>query len=176
MSLGKKSYREKPHFVATREHSKTLIIDYPHLRFLSRLFHTRYEDSSTGGQQRWRWGTTGYRVDVNTGRHVDLRATMYRCSNYHRHRSPPSIVGERRTRRADATTWPGRRTLGHIDPGTWYLVFLTFAILNLCLMMWMDTNYNSANVLDALFNVIERWWSKQVVLPRKEEPEFNLKY
>ena len=37
--------------------------------------------------------------------------------------SPPVIVGERRTGRPAAATWPGRRILGHIDPRTWHLVF-----------------------------------------------------
>ena len=45
--------------------------------------------------------------------------------------SPPSIVGERRTGRPAATTWPARHILWHIDPRTWYLVFSTFVMLNL---------------------------------------------
>ena len=65
--------------------------------------------------------------------------------------SPPSIVGERCTGRPATTTWPGRCTPGHKDPRTWYLVFSTFVILNLCRMIWMDTD-----VLHALFAVIER--------------------
>ena len=87
MSRGKNSYGERPHFVATREHSKTLITHCPHLRFLSRLFHTRPEDNTTRGQRRWRCGTTGYRVEVNTGRHDDLRASIQRCFNHRHHRS-----------------------------------------------------------------------------------------
>ena len=74
---GEKSFGERPHFVATREHSKTLLTHYPHLRFLSRLFHTRHEDNGTRGQQRLRCGTTDYREVVNTGRHDDLRSAIY---------------------------------------------------------------------------------------------------
>ena len=75
---------------ALRRHPRaleTLITHCTHLRFLSCLFHTRHEDNFTKGQRRWRWGTTGYRVDVNTGRHVDFRATRYRCFDHRRHRS-----------------------------------------------------------------------------------------
>ena len=119
MSWGKKSYGKRPHFVATRQHTKTLITHYPHLRFLSRVFHTRHKDNGTRGQRRWRCGTTGYRVEVNTGRHFDFRS----CEISMLQSSPPSIVGERCTGRPAATTWPRRRILGHIGPRTWYLVF-----------------------------------------------------
>ena len=68
----------------------TLMTHCTHSRFLSRLFHERYEDSSTGGQQRRRWGTASYRIYVNTGRHVDLRASIHRCFDYRRHRSSES--------------------------------------------------------------------------------------
>ena len=57
---------------------------------LSRLLHKRYEDGSTGGQQRWKRGTAGYRVDVNTGCHDDLRASIHRCFDHRRHRSSES--------------------------------------------------------------------------------------
>ena len=65
----------------------TLITHCTYLRFLSRLLHKRYEDGSTGGQQRWRRDTTGYRVNVNIGHHDDLRASIHRCFDYRRHRS-----------------------------------------------------------------------------------------
>ena len=87
MSPGKKSWDEGPHFVVTREHSKHTFAHHTHSRFLSCLFHEQHEDNSTGGQQRWRRDTTGYRMNINTGRHVEFRATMDRRFDYHHHRS-----------------------------------------------------------------------------------------
>ena len=65
----------------------TLIAHRTHSRFLACLFYERYEDSSTGGQQRRRRGTAGYRVRVNSGRHVEFQATMDRRFDYRHHRS-----------------------------------------------------------------------------------------
>ena len=75
---------------ALRRHLRALVMintHYPHLRFLSSLFHTRHEDNGTRGQRRLRCVTTGYRVKVNTGRHDDLRFSRYRCFDHSRHRS-----------------------------------------------------------------------------------------
>ena len=152
MSLGKKSYRRE---TALRCHPRALENTYQYLPALtlpvpSVLYAIR-------GRQHQRTAALEMRHNrlPSWCKHrPPCRLSSHDVSMLQS--SPPSIIGERRTRRPDATTWPGRRTLGRIDPGTWYLVLLTFVIQNLCRMTWMDTNYNSANVLHALFDVIER--------------------
>ena len=52
---------------------------------------------------------------------------------------PPSITRERRTGRPASTTWPGRCSLVHTDFRTFYLVFQTLQILNLCYIILLDT-------------------------------------
>ena len=163
----------------------TLITHCTHSRFLSRLFHEQYEDSSTGGQQRRRWGTAqcsqivdgidpfhytsllqrkqffkynlekflkyitfsscssiifeslsklylkncffsikcqngggkfhqrsgstgtaGYRVHVNTGRHVEFWATIDRRFDYRRHRSLESDAQDDQTPPRDPENVP----------------------------------------------------------------------
>ena len=57
-----------------RRHPRALVTintHYPHLRFLSRLFHTRHEDNGTTGQRRWRCGTTGFRETTYELRDID---------------------------------------------------------------------------------------------------------
>ena len=87
MSLGKSRVTRARTSSSPESTRNTLITHCMHSRFLSRLSHERYEDSSTGGQQRRRRGTVGYRVHISTGRHVEFRATIYRRFDYRHHRS-----------------------------------------------------------------------------------------
>ena len=89
------------------------------------------EDGSTGGQQRWRWGTIGFRVDVNTSRHVDFRVTRYRRFDHRRHRSSESDVRDDQMPPRDPEDAPS----GTQTPGLDILYFRHFVILNSRRMM-----------------------------------------